>query len=116
VRSSYADLWRGACAAWPRGPALAVARDAVSQVPALILSGAHDPVTPPPAGEAMGRHFVNHLHLVVAGAAHNASFSGCVPELIASFIDRASAAPVDTSCAARVAWPPAVVSDAGTRP
>jgi hypothetical protein len=59
---------------------------------------------------------VNHLHVVVPGAAHNASFSGCVPDLMAAFIDRASAAPMDTACAARVSWPPAVVSDAGTRP
>jgi pimeloyl-ACP methyl ester carboxylesterase len=116
LRSSYADAWRRACAAWPRGPGLELPRDATSPVPALILSGEHDPVTPPAAGEAMGRHFVNHLHVVVPGAAHNASFSGCVPDLVASFIDRASAAAMDTACAARVSWPPAVVSDAGTRP
>ena len=57
-----------------------------SEVPALILSGGHDPVTPPRAGELMTRHFPRHRHVVVPNAAHNASFSGCVPGLIAKFL------------------------------
>ena len=116
TRASYADAWRSRCRAWPRGPAIALDRRVTTSVPALILSGEHDPVTPPDAGEAMGVHFANHLHVVVPGAAHNVSFSGCVPDLIAEFIARGSSAPMDTGCAAKVAWPPAVVSDAGSRP
>jgi pimeloyl-ACP methyl ester carboxylesterase len=114
--ASYAELWRQRCAHWPAGSPIAIDRTGTSSVPALILSGEHDPVTPPETGDAMGRHFPNHQHVVVPGAAHNASFSGCVPDLIAEFIDRGSAAGLDTSCVQRVAWPPAVTSDAGTAP
>jgi len=81
-----------------------------------ILSGGHDPVTPPRAGLAMARHFPNHRHVIVPAAAHNTSFSGCVPDLIAEFIDRGTAAGLDTSCVDRLAWPPFVVGAEGTRP
>jgi hypothetical protein len=64
----------------------------------------------------MGQHFPNHLHVVVPGAAHNTSFSGCVPDLIAEFIEKGSGVGIDGSCAENVAWPPFVISDAGTRP
>jgi pimeloyl-ACP methyl ester carboxylesterase len=114
--SSYARLWRQRCSQWPAGKAIAIDRAATSPIPALILSGQHDPVTPPETGEAMGRHFPNHSHIVVSGAAHNASFAGCVPDLIASFIARGSVDGLDASCVARVAWPPVVVSHAGTLP
>lgn len=83
---------------------------------ALILSGETDPVTPPQRGDAMARHFPRHLHLVVPGAAHNASFTGCVPDLIAAFLDRGDATPLDTSCIAKVSLPSIVLDDAGGRP
>jgi pimeloyl-ACP methyl ester carboxylesterase len=114
--ASYADGWRRRCEAWPLGKGLSSDRRATSPAPALILSGEHDPVTPPAAGEAMGLHFPSHLHIVVPGAAHNASFGGCVPELIAEFLARGSGVGLDAGCAARIAWPPAVISDAGTLP
>jgi pimeloyl-ACP methyl ester carboxylesterase len=116
LRSSYADAWRRRCQQWPRGEGLVIERHATSIAPALILSGAHDPVTGPDAGEAMAQHFPNHHHIVVQGAAHNTSFSGCVPDLIAAFITRRSIGPLDDGCATRIGWPPAVVSDAGTTP
>jgi pimeloyl-ACP methyl ester carboxylesterase len=116
LRASYADGWRRRCQEWPLGRGIGIDRAATSSVPALILSGEHDPVTPPATGDAMTRHFPNHQHLVVPGAAHNVSFSGCVPDLIASFIERGSADGIDASCVSEVGWPPAVVSDAGTTP
>jgi hypothetical protein len=72
-----------------------------------------DPATPPRSGEAAARHFAGSLHVLVPGAAHNASFTGCVPELIAAFVERGSADGLDTSCAARTARPPFVTSHAG---
>jgi len=115
-RTGYADLWRTRCRDWPRGPAIELAVAAVSHAPALILSGLHDPVTPPRTGEAMARHFPSSWQVVVPGAAHNASFSGCVPDVIAGFIEHGTGDGLDTSCATRVTWPSFVVGDAGTRP
>lgn len=112
----YAETWRRRCRAWQAGSAIPEPRNAVSQAPALILSGGHDPVTPPRAGELMTRHFPNHRHIVVPNAAHNTSFSGCVPSLIASFLNAGSAAALEDACVNELAWPPFVASTAGTRP
>lgn len=114
--SAYADTWRSRCAAWQAGQRLGEPVDAVSQVPALVLSGGHDPVTPPRAGELMTRHFPRHRHIVVENAAHNASFSGCAPDLIATFIADGHGEALDERCASDVAWPPFVVGTSGTRP
>ena len=63
--TAYADVWRSRCRGWPKGRPLAEPMDAVSQTPALILSGTHDPVTPPRTGEMMSRHFARFRHVVV---------------------------------------------------
>jgi pimeloyl-ACP methyl ester carboxylesterase len=113
---SYADQWRRRCASWPAGPPLAIPTDAASRAPALILSGLHDPVTPPRWGNEMKRHFPVHRHIVVPGAAHNASFSGCVPEVIARFLDQAPEEAMDQECADRAPGPAPVVTAMGTVP
>jgi pimeloyl-ACP methyl ester carboxylesterase len=115
VGSSYAGAWRSRCRGWPNGPSIMLDRRSTSGAPALILSGEHDPVTPPSSGDAMGRRFPNHLHVVVPGAAHNASFTGCVPGLIATFLERGTTG-LNAACVASVPLPPIVVSDAGGRP
>jgi len=116
LRSAYADAWRDRCDGWPPGPPIVIDRAATSNAPALILSGLHDPVAPPSSGEAMARHFPSHQHLVVPGAAHNASFTGCAPELIAAFLDRESAGALDATCLAAAPLPPIVLDHAGGRP
>jgi pimeloyl-ACP methyl ester carboxylesterase len=114
--TTYADLWRARCAAWRAGPRLPESSTITSDVPALILSGGHDPVTPPRAGELMTRHFPRHRHVVVPNAAHNASFSGCVPSLIARFLADGQGDALDDACASRLQWPPFVAGTAGTHP
>lgn len=109
----YVDTWRDRCAAWPRGARVDVASDAVSRAPALILSGLHDPVTPPSAGAAMARHFPVHQHLIVPGAAHNTSFRGCAPKLIAAFLAADVPTQLDATCLDRSRWPALVLRDAG---
>jgi pimeloyl-ACP methyl ester carboxylesterase len=116
VGTSYADAWRSRCVGWPVGPELTMDHGGTSGAAALILSGETDPITPPQRGDAMARHFPRRLHLVVPGAAHNASFTGCVPDLIAAFLDRGDATPLDTSCIAKVSLPSIVLDDAGGRP
>jgi pimeloyl-ACP methyl ester carboxylesterase len=114
--TTYADVWRARCAAWRAGPPLGEPVTMTSEAPALILSGGHDPVTPPRAGELMARHFPRHRHVVVPNAAHNASFSGCVPRLIAAFLADGHGDGLDEACTRRVEWPPFVVGTAGTHP
>jgi pimeloyl-ACP methyl ester carboxylesterase len=114
--TGYANVWRERCQLWPRGAPLSVDRHVRVDAPALILSGLHDPVTPPRTGEAMARHFVRSWHVVVPAAAHNASFTGCVPELIEQFIADGHGDGLDTACVTSAAWPPIAMTTAGTLP
>jgi pimeloyl-ACP methyl ester carboxylesterase len=114
--TGYADVWRARCRTWPAGPAFDADRGVSTTVPALILSGTHDPVTPPAWGEAMGRHFPHHHHLEVPAAAHNASFTGCVPDVVAAFIARGGTDDLDATCVQRAVWPRVVLGPEGPRP
>lgn len=115
-RTVYADGWRVRCADWPAGRPLDPRGVTPSPAPALIVSGEYDPVTPPRTGAAMARYFTANWHVVVPRAAHNTSFNGCVPDLIADFVTRGHGNGLDTSCVERIAWPPFPVSTAGGRP
>lgn len=93
------EAWDRICDAWPRGEIGADYHEpVVSDVPALVLSGALDPVTPPRRGEDLAAGFARALHLVVPGTGHGATGRGCVSELVAEFVRAGSAADLDTSC------------------
>lgn len=106
------EAWRRMCERWPRGPVPSMDGPPL-RVPALILSGNLDPVTPPRWGEAMKKHFPGALHVVVPGTAHNTSMTGCVPDLIARFIEQQE---IDTSCVRKIRRPPFVIDPSGTAP
>jgi pimeloyl-ACP methyl ester carboxylesterase len=72
-----------------------------SDVPALILTGQWDPVTPPQYGAIAAKNFPNSLHIIVPSGGH--AFGGlkgieCISDLIAEFINRGNARGLDTSC------------------
>lgn len=114
---SEIKMWRQMCSRWPRGPLPAeVDRVRPLRMPALILSGDLDPVTPPRWGEAMKAHFPEALHVVVPGAGHNTSATGCVPDLIAEFIAKGNTAGLDAVCVKTVRRPPFVIDPSGTAP
>ena len=93
------EAWDKICAAWPRGEVAAEYHEpVVSDVPALVLSGALDPVTPPRRGEALAAGFSSALHVVVPGTGHGATGRGCVSELVAKFVEAGSVDDLDTSC------------------
>lgn len=117
VQRSAVDAWLRLCREWPKGPPPERVDEVISiDAPALILSGVLDPVTPPRWGESMGRHFARSAHVVVPGAAHNASFTGCVPELIAAFLATANPSEVDATCANATRRPPFVIGFSGPTP
>lgn len=93
---------REACAEWPRGQ---ISKDysanVSSNIPALILTGQWDPVTPPRYGDIAARNFRNSLHIVVPAGGHG--FNGvsnieCIDAINAKFINRGSVSGLDTSC------------------
>lgn len=97
---------REACAAWPRGE---IPKDYLSQlhsnVPALLLTGEWDPVTPPRYGDLVAKNFSNSLHLVVRSGGHGfdgLENIGCVDDVIAQFVALGSVKGLDTSCVRQI--------------
>lgn len=109
------------CEAWPRGmidpdfhaPLL-------SSTPVLLLSGSVDPVTPPEYAERAAATLRNARHLVMSGHGHGQLAIGCMPRVMADFIDGANrddiAQTLDTGCLAKAAPAPFFVSFAGPTP
>ena len=56
-------------------------------VPALLLSGELDPVTPPRYGEQVLKGLPNGRHLVLRGQGHSVIGVGCMPKLLGQFIE-----------------------------
>lgn len=97
---------RAACALWPRGSVPAnYAEPTRSKVPALILTGQWDPVTPPAYGDAVARNLPNSLHVIVPHGGHG--FDGldgidCIDRLILAVINSGTTKGLDTSCVANI--------------
>ena len=88
-----------ACEQWPRRPLEPGYFDAVqSDVPALIFSGALDPVTPPRWGEEVAEGLSNARHFVVDGVAHITLPYGCVGELVSDFVNDPDPQALDAQC------------------
>jgi pimeloyl-ACP methyl ester carboxylesterase len=87
------------CKLWPRG---AVDPDLHaplrSDIPTLLLSGEADPVTPPADAERAALGFARHRHLILSGEGHGQLATGCVPRLMAEFLDSAAPESLDAAC------------------
>jgi pimeloyl-ACP methyl ester carboxylesterase len=87
------------CDVWPRGDAPAdAATPVVSDVPALLISGGLDPVTPPPYGAEVARALSHSRHIVALGYGHIVTPHACAPRLVAAFIDDPSFASLPSAC------------------
>ena len=87
------------CEIWPRYPLDENYFTPIeSDIPTLMLSGQRDPVTPPRWAEQVGQHLSQARHLIAPGGHHSITHDGCVAQLIAQFIQRASAETLETGC------------------
>jgi len=94
-----AGMFFGACRTWPTGAPPADHTAALqSEVPALLLSGELDPVTPPAYGERVLAGLPNGRHMVLKGQGHGTFALGCMPKLLAQFIESTDAKALDVSC------------------
>jgi len=94
-----ARMFFGACRTWPTGTPPADHTAALqSDVPALLLSGELDPVTPPVYGERVLAGLSNGRHLVLAGQGHGTFALGCMPKLLAQFVESTDAKALDATC------------------
>lgn len=91
------------CALWPKAELPEDYWQPIkSDVPALLLSGKHDPVTPERWAQTVAAHLPNSISLSAAGGNHSISSEGCVPQLIAQFIERASMKNVQADCVEKI--------------
>jgi pimeloyl-ACP methyl ester carboxylesterase len=100
------DSQTALCEVWPRGELPDHYSDPVeSDRPVLLLSGLLDPVTPPRWAAKVGQSLTNAREIVVPGVGHNTIPVGCMPELMAEFIEQESAEGLDFSCVEKVERP-----------
>lgn len=96
LKSFAADeSWGAACANWPMGPVDPLENAAIaSDVPALLLTGLYDPITPPQYARLAGSRLVNSYYFEFASAGHDVlSNEPCSGEIAKQFIDDPTAMP-----------------------
>lgn len=105
------------CRLWPRGP---VDKDLHaplhSDIPTLLLSGEADPVTPPVDAERAAEGLTRHRHLILKGEGHGQLNTGCMPIVMADFLDDPSPDKLDASCLDRHTPEPFFLSMTGPAP
>jgi pimeloyl-ACP methyl ester carboxylesterase len=87
-----------------------------SDVPALVLSGEVDPVTPPSWGAEVASHLSRALHVTAPATGHGVLGTACGERLVAAFVSRGVAEGLDTSCMASLRRPPFFLAPAGPDP
>ncbi|MEM7097155.1 MAG: alpha/beta hydrolase [Pseudomonadota bacterium] len=111
------DTLGAMCDVWPPGELHPdMKASLVSDVPTLILSGEHDPITPPTWGEAVKPGLKNSIHIIAPGQGHGTIARGCIPTLIKEFIEQPDPNALDTSCVKHLGASPFFVSPMGPPP
>jgi pimeloyl-ACP methyl ester carboxylesterase len=111
------DAFEEICRIWPRGPVDADLHAPLrSDIPTLLLSGEADPVTPPADAQRAARGLAHHRHLVLAGEGHGQLATGCIPSLMARFLESRAPEKLDTRCLERHRPAPFFVSPVGPSP
>jgi pimeloyl-ACP methyl ester carboxylesterase len=98
--------YQRACREWAQG---AIPEDfhspIKSAVPALLISGALDPATPPEASAEAAHDLANSRVVVVKDGTHGTG-SPCIDGLISQFVAQGSTADLAVSCADQIHLPP----------
>jgi pimeloyl-ACP methyl ester carboxylesterase len=93
------DTLAAICRLWPRGPVDADFHAPLhSAVPALLLSGSDDPVTPPSYATEAAAGFAQARAIVLEGFGHGQLTAPCMGRVLAQFLERASVAALDLHC------------------
>lgn len=105
------------CKVWPHGAVDADFHEPLkSAVPALLLSGEFDPVTPPDYGATAAAGFERHLHLPIPGQGHGQTGLPCIQRLLRDFVERGTVDGLDASCVGNIRPAPFFLSFSGTAP
>jgi alpha-beta hydrolase superfamily lysophospholipase len=85
-------------------------------VPALLLSGGDDPVTPPAYAREAGTTLTQALQLELPGFGHGLLGAPCMDRVLAQFLARGSSAGLDIGCLRHAAPMPFFTSVNGPAP
>jgi pimeloyl-ACP methyl ester carboxylesterase len=110
----YFRSFATACTDWPvisLSPSMT--QPAKVDLPALVISGDADPVTPPRLGAIVLASFTRGVHAIVRGGLHTNSSRPCVAKIIASFIVDPATGGRDHTCLQRTAPLRFIVSATG---
>lgn len=113
----FIELVKAQCAVWPHGDVPADFHEPLkTDIPFLVLTGEFDPVTPPRYGEQIMKNLGNARLIEVQGQGHNVIPVGCMPRLMADFIDSTKPADLDTTCLDSVPYTPPFAGFYGWEP
>lgn len=113
----FIDVTTAWCGAWPKVPANPDFHEAISgDVPALLLSGEFDPVTPPRYGDQIHKTLPKSRHLVAPGQGHSVMGRGCLPRLVTQFIKEADVSKLEPKCLAQLSPAPFFLNLSGAAP
>ncbi len=105
------------CKAWPKGQVPADFHAPLSsKVPALVLEGEFDPVTPPRYGEEVVKTLPNGRLFVLRGQGHSVLGAGCMPKLFAQFVEKNDAKALDGACLEKLDYVEPFTSFNGAEP
>ena len=105
------------CAVWPHGTMPPDFHAPLkTATPVLILEGQYDPVTPPRYGEAVLKNLADGRLLVVKGQGHNVIGAGCMPRLVARFVEDLEPKTLNAKCLDALGPTPPFVNFSGAAP
>ena len=101
--SIMGEIMYHTCTTWESGRATALENQPVSSnVPALIMQGEYDPITPPHWGHRAAETLSNGRYFLYPGVGHGASVvEGCPRDMMIAFLDDPTRAP-DSACIAQM--------------
>ncbi len=115
--TSQLDGLQAICRIWPHGPVDPDFHQPLhTDVPALLLSGGNDPITPPRYAAQAARGFSHSLSLVIPGFGHGQLTDPCMARIMAQFVDRGSASGLDTACTRHLSPMPFFLTRNGPTP
>jgi pimeloyl-ACP methyl ester carboxylesterase len=115
--TSLVDYTRSSCEIWPRGQRRAGFHQAFkSNVPALVLAGEFDPVTPVRYGQEIVAALGNARLLTLKGQGHGVMTTGCTPKLLREFVERLQPRALDAHCLDALGDTPAYLDFSGAAP
>ncbi|HJR74796.1 MAG TPA: alpha/beta hydrolase [Luteimonas sp.] len=115
--NALVDVLVAQCAIWPKGARPNdFHKPLATPVPALLISGEVDPVTPPSYADSVVKTLPNGRALTLRGQGHNVIGAGCMPKLFAQFLDKADAKALDAQCLDTLAYTPPFTSFNGWEP